>query len=100
MPKVHMQYKNGFATVSNISGVIQITAPTWRAKRWATKQVKRTAATFGISLKRRNGAWYADPQKMREAEYRFFEALKKCWVSPTTSELRCVNKRTILDKGF
>lgn len=101
MATVHMQYRNdGFAIVSNISGVIQINAPTWRAKRWAIKQVKRKAATFGITLKKRNGAWYADSQKLREKEYQFFEALKKCWVSPTNSDLRCVNKRTILDKSF
>ncbi|MCI9063442.1 MAG: hypothetical protein HFJ17_02410 [Clostridia bacterium] len=101
MAKVHMQYKNdGFATVSNISGLIRISAPTWRAKRWAIKQVKRHASSFGIKLKRKNGVWYADPAKMREAEYRLFKSLEGCWVSPTSFDLRCVNKRTILDKAF
>ena len=101
MATVHMQYRNdGFATVSNIGGVIEVSAPTWRAKRWAIRQLKMTAATFGITLKKRNGAWYADYQELRKIEYRFFESLKKSWVSPTNSDLGCVTKRTILDKGF
>lgn len=98
MATVHMQYRNdGFAMVSNMSGIIQISAPTWRAKRWATKQVKKKAAAFGITLKRKNGAWYADPQKMKDAEYRLFESLKECWVSPKVRDLR---GGVILDKGF
>ena len=98
MATVHMQYRNdGFAMVSNMSGIIQISAPTWRAKRWATKQLKMKAAAFGISLKKRNGAWYADQQKMQTAEYRLFEALEKCWVSPKVRDLR---GGVILDKGF
>lgn len=104
MATTHMQYRNdGFVAVSNMSGVIQISAPTWRAKRWATKQVKRKAADFGITLKRKNGAWYADPQKMKDAEYRLFAALKECWVSPTKSDLREAfgfKGRNVLDKGF
>lgn len=91
-----LQYRNEIAHVSNIGGVIQVEGSTWRARKWATKQMKRIAATFGISLKRRNGAWYADSQKMASAEYRFHEALKKCWVSPRVRDM----KGKILDKGF
>lgn len=98
MATARMQFRNdGFATVSNIGGVIYVTAPTWRAKRWATKQLKMKAAAFGITLKRKNGAWYADPQKMKDAEYRLFESLKECWVSPKVRDLR---GGVILDKGF
>ena len=61
------------------------------------KQLKMKAAAFGITLKRRNGAWYADPQKMREAESRLFELLNECCVSSTVRELR---RGEILDKGF
>lgn len=101
MATARMQFRNdGFATITNIGGVIEVTAPTWRAKRWATKQLRRKATAFGLTLKRQNGAWYADPLKMMRVEYRLFEALKECWVSPTLHDLRCVNKRTILDKGF
>lgn len=104
MATINIQYKNdGFAMVSHMSGIIQISAPTWRAQRWAIKQVKRKAAAFGITLKRKNGAWYADPQKMRDAEYRLFESLKECWVSPTNSDLRKAfgfRGKNILDKGF
>lgn len=102
MATVRMQYRDdGFATITNIGGVIEVSAPTWRAKRWATKQLKMKASAFGITLKRKNGAWYADPQKMRESEYRLFESLKECWVSPTDGDLRkSITKKTILDKGF
>lgn len=98
MATATMQFRNdGFATVLNIGGVVEVSAPTWRAKRWAIKQLKRKAATFGITLKKKNGAWYADPQKMEKVEYRLFEALKECWESPTVGDLR---KGVILDKGF
>ena len=101
MATVRLQYRSdGFATIRNIGGVIEVSAPTWRAKRWAIKQLKNQAYFLGITLKRKNGAWYADYQKMREKEYQLFEALKHCWVSPNSFDLRRVNKRTILDKGF
>lgn len=98
MATARMQFRNdGFATVSNIAGVVEVSAPTWRAKRWAIKQLKRKAAAFGITLKKKNDAWYADPQKMEKVEYGLFETLKECWVSPTVGDLR---KGVILDKGF
>jgi len=98
MAIARMQYRNdGFAAITNIGGVVNVSAPTWRAKRWATKQLKRKAKYFGIPLKKRNGAWYTDSHKMAAVEYRFFESLKKCWVSPKVSDLR---GGIILDKGF
>lgn len=102
MAIARMQYRDdGFATITNNGGVIQVSAPTWRSKRWATKQLKMKASTFGITLKRKNGAWYADPQKIKECEFRLFESLKQCWVSPTSGDLRkCITKKTVLDKGF
>ena len=98
MATVRIQYRNdGFATISNIGGVIQVSAPTWRAKRWATRMLKQKAYFLGIRLHKKNGAWYADPQKMREKEYQLFDALKHCWISPTVRDLR---GGVILDKGF
>lgn len=99
MAIARMQYRDhGFATITSIGGVIEVSAPTWRAKRWAIKQLKRKAAVYHIPLKRKNGAWYADPQKMRESEYKLFESLEECWVSPTDRDLRkSITKKTILD---
>lgn len=104
MATARMQFRDdGFVTVTNIGGVINVSAPTLRAKRWGVKQLKRKASAFGITLRKKNGAWYADYQKMKDAEYRLFESLKECWVSPTNSDLRKAfgfRGKNILDKGF
>lgn len=96
MATARLQFRNdGFATITHNAGVIRIEAPTWRAKRWAVKQLKTKAKAFDISLKRQYGAWSADYQQMKEVEYRLFEALKECWVSPTSREVKSALKRQV-----
>lgn len=85
-----MQYRDdGFVTITSYVAGYEVKAPTLRARNWGIRQLKREATHLGITLKKKNGLWCcADYQKMMDAEYRLFEALKKCWVSPTDRELR------------
>lgn len=104
MATARLQYRNdGFVTISNIGRVVEISAPTWRAKRWGVKQLKREAAALRISLKKQNGAFYTNLKDCNVVEYQLLPALQKCWVSPTNSDLRKAfgfRGRNILDKGF
>lgn len=101
MAKVRLQYRNdGFVGVNVFSGMIQITAPTWRAKRWGVKQVKRLAKANGATLRKADGVFYVSCSNMRAFEYQFSEALKRCWKSPNSRDMRSVNRRTCLDISF
>ena len=98
-----MQYRqDGFVKVEINGGMIFISAPTRRAKRWGVSQVKREAAKLGITLKRTILGYKAtDSRALEKNKFLLTQALKECWVSPTDSDLRkSVTKRTVLDKGF
>lgn len=104
MKNIHLQYRNdGFAYLSTNAGSISVSAATWRAKRWAIKMLKREASACGLTLRKKNGMFYAGYENRNAIEYRLFPELSKCWVSPTSRDLRKAfgfRGRNILDKGF
>ena len=88
MATVRMQFRDhGFATVNIIGETITIEAPTWRAKRWAIRQVKREASNLGISLVKKSGFFIASGNRLA-MEGKFAQALRNCWGSPSSREVK------------
>ena len=77
--KVKMQYKKHYVTVQAVDDEIFITAPTWRSRRWAVKQIKCEAKKLGVKVIRlENTYYYVSRRDIKILHSKIISAIGKC----------------------